>query len=144
MAKVVPTKPADAKRFVKVAFAARRYEFDTGGHLLKRMAERKLTKDDLTHAIDKLVRIAEYPGSQSFRAPIRRREMGEDLSALRRGRRGPLRAFVDCDGRDVVSGLRQFLCFVELIHIPQLSHLLQSTARGCRMKRFTLGMRSLR
>ncbi len=83
MAKVVPTKPADAKRFVKVAFAARRYEFDTGGHLLKRMAERKLTKDDLTHAIDKLVRIAEYPGSQPWATSWR--VIGPDLAGKRIG-----------------------------------------------------------
>lgn len=62
--KAIPTQPADAKRFAKMAFGAGRYEFDSGGHLLKRMAQRNLTEADLVNAIRKMVRISEYPGSQ--------------------------------------------------------------------------------
>ena len=68
---------------MKTAFAAGRYEFDTGGHLLKRMAQRHLTKDDLVHAIEKMIRIAEYPGSQPWATSWR--VTGPDLSGKRIG-----------------------------------------------------------
>lgn len=81
--KRVPTKSAEAKVFVKVAFAAGRYEFDTGNHFAKRLAERRLTPDDLKNAIAKLIRITEYPGSQPWATCWR--VVGPDLDGNRIG-----------------------------------------------------------
>ncbi len=61
--KQVPTRPPEAKAFIKTAFAAGRYEYDLGGHFAERLEERGLGADDLRNAIAKLVRITEYPGS---------------------------------------------------------------------------------
>jgi hypothetical protein len=81
--KQVPTKAPEAKAFIKTAFAADRYEFDRGNHFAKRLAERKLTVDDLKNAIAKLIRITEYPGSQPWTTCWR--VVGPDLDGNRIG-----------------------------------------------------------
>lgn len=81
--KKVPTKPVEAKAFVKAAFAAERYVFDLGKHSLKRMVERKLSERDMVNAIQKLVRIEEYPGSQPWATMWR--VIGPDLDGNRIG-----------------------------------------------------------
>ena len=82
-AKRVPTKPPEAKAFIKAAFAANRYELDTGKHFVKQMGARKLTPDDLRNAIMKLIRIVEYPGSQPWATCWR--VVGPDLDGNRIG-----------------------------------------------------------
>ena len=83
MAKRIPTRPAEARAFVKTAFAARRHEFDTGRHFLERLRERHLAEPDLLNAISRLIRIEEYPGSQPWATCWR--VIGPDLDGRRIG-----------------------------------------------------------